>query len=359
MAKTVRNLWPSVVSWDNLLLAYGRCRRRKRYKRRATQFEYLALDQLLQLQEDLFTEKWRPGPYHHFHVTEPKPRLISAAPFPDRVVHHAVVNVLEPIFEPRFIFDSYACRKGKGTHRAIARAQHYLRKFPWYLKTDIVKFFPSVDHELMLRRLSQVIADPILLRLIGRIIDSGSGIHAADVSPHWFPGDGLLDAARPKGLPIGNLTSQFFANVLLDPVDHFIKELLRVPGYVRYADDLLLFGKSKEELWQIHHELQQRLADIRLRLHQNKTHVRPSTSGVLFLGLRVWPDQIRLSQQAIKRFNRRRRRMQYEFGRGEINCQHVHDSLRCWSAWTAQANASQIRKTLIRKIRLKRRPDQK
>lgn len=358
MAKTVRNLWSSVVSWDNLLLAYRRCRRRKRYKRRATAFEHLALEQLLQLQQDLASETWKPGQYHHFHVTDPKPRLISAAPFPDRVVHHAVVNVLEPIFERRFIFDSYACRKGKGTHRAISRAQHYLRRFPWSLKTDIVKFFPSVDHEIILNRLSRVIADPILLRLVGRIIDSGAGIHADDITPHWFTGDQLLDAARPKGLPIGNLTSQFFANVLLDPVDHFIKEVLRVPGYVRYADDLMLFGETKEELWQVRDALKQRLSEIRLRLHKNKTHIRPSSSGVLLLGLRVWPNQIRLSQQAIRRFNRRRRRMQHEFARGQINCQAIQDSLSCWSAWTKQANASQIQKTLTRKIRLKRDPKQ-
>jgi RNA-directed DNA polymerase len=354
MAKTVRNLWSSVVSWDNLLLAYNRCRRRKRYKRRATQFEHLAMDQLLQLQQDLAAETWQPGKYHHFQITDPKPRLISAAPFPDRVVHHAVVNVLEPIFERRFIFDSYACRKGKGTHRAIARAQHFLRRFPYYLKTDIVKFFPSVDHEIMLARLAKVIADPALLRLIGRIIDSGAGIHADEMAPAWFPGDQLLDAARPKGLPIGNLTSQFFANVLLDPVDHFIKEVLQVPGYVRYADDLLLFGATKQELWQVRESLQLRMNENRLRLHKHKTHVRPSSSGVLFLGLRVWPDQIRLSQQAIKRFNRRRRRMQHEFSNGQINCKTVQDSVRCWSAWAEQANASQIRKTLVRKIRLKR-----
>lgn len=354
MANTFRNLWSSVVSWDNLLLAYDRCRRRKRYKSRATQFEHLALDQLLQLQDDLASETWQPGTYHHFHVTEPKPRLISAAPFPDRVVHHAVVNVLEPIFERRFIFDSYACRKEKGTHRAIARAQHFLRRFPWYLKTDIVKFFPSVDHEFMLDRISRVVADPVLLRLIGRIIDSGAGIHAEDINPHWFPGDQLLDAARPKGLPIGNLTSQFFANVLLDPVDHFIKEVLRVTGYVRYADDLLLFGATKDELWKVRDAVQQLLGENRLRLHKNKTHVRLSASGVLFLGLRVWPDETRLSQQAIKRFNRRRRRMQHEFSNGQINCQTVQNSIRCWSAWAEQANASQIRKTLIRKIRLTR-----
>jgi len=354
MAKTYRNLWPQVISWDNLLLAYQRCRRRKRYKSRATQFEHLGLDQLLQLQHELSEETWQPGNYHHFRITDPKPRLISAAPFRDRVVHHAIVNVLEPIFEPKFIFDSYACRKEKGTHRAIKRAQSLLRQFPWYLKTDIVKFFPSVDHEIMMSVLASVIKDPSLNRLLNQVIHSGTDIHKDESSPFWFPGDSLLDAARPKGLPIGNLTSQFFANVLLNPVDHVIKETLRIPGYVRYADDLLLFGHSKAELWEIAERLENRFAEHRLRLHPQKTHVRPSHSGVLFLGMRVWADQKRLSQQAIRRFNRRRRKLQWQFANGEIDCNAVSTSITAWSSWAADANSSQIRKTLMRKFRLQR-----
>ena len=355
MAKTFRNLWPQLVSWDNLQLAYRRCRRRKRYSRRATEFEAAAMQNLLELQQELTLDTWTPGEYYHFSITDPKPRLISAAPFRDRVVHHAVVNVLEPLFEPRFVFDSYACRRGKGTHRAIRRAQHYLRRFPWYLKTDLVKFFPSVDHEVLLQCLRRTISDPRVLGLLQRIIASGDGIHSAELSPHWFHGDNLLDAARPKGLPIGNLTSQFLANVLLNPLDHLIKERLRVPGAIRYADDFLLFGQSKQQLWDVRGCVQDWLHAHRLRLHPQKTHVRPSGHGVLFLGMRVWGNELRLSQQAIRRFNRRRRLLQHEFLAGRIGCDTVDTSLRCWRAWADLANSSQIQQVLHRKVRLRRR----
>jgi len=119
--KTARNLWPGLVSWPNMLLALQRCRRRKRYSAAAAEFDFDSMNNLLHLQRELVGDSWVPGPYHHFRITDPKPRKISAAPFRDRIVHHAIVNVLEPVFEPRFIFDSYACRRGKGTHKAIQR----------------------------------------------------------------------------------------------------------------------------------------------------------------------------------------------------------------------------------------------
>ena len=169
MARSWTGLYPEVCSWQNLLLAYRRCRRRKRYAPDAAEFDYDWESRLLQLQSDLASESWFPGPYRHFHISDPKPRMISAASFSDRVVHHAVVNVLEPIFEPRFVFDSYACRRGKGTHRAIDRAQYYLRRHSWTLKTDIVKFFPNVDHELLMLRLQRSLRDVRLLTLLQRI----------------------------------------------------------------------------------------------------------------------------------------------------------------------------------------------
>lgn len=166
MARSWTGLYPEVCSWQNLLLAYRRCRRRKRYAPDAAEFDYDWESRLLQLQSDLASESWFPGPYRHFHISDPKPRMISAASFSDRVVHHAVVNVLEPIFEPRFVLDSYACRRGKGTHRAIDRAQYYLRRHSWTLKTDIVKFFPNVDHELLMLRLQRSLRDVPLLTLL-------------------------------------------------------------------------------------------------------------------------------------------------------------------------------------------------
>ena len=139
MARTYRNLWPQVVSWNNLVVAYQKCRRRKRYRRQATEFDFAWEANLLRLQHDLASGEYEPGGYRHFYVHEPKRRKISAAPFRDRVVHHAVVNVLEPLYERRFLYDSYACRKGKGTHRAIQRAVYYLRRSTYFLKTDIIR----------------------------------------------------------------------------------------------------------------------------------------------------------------------------------------------------------------------------
>jgi len=153
MARSYGNLWPDVVSWSNLLLAYRRCRRRKRFKSVATRFDFASPEQLLRLRQELSEGTYAPGEYRHFYIREPKRRKISAAPFRDRVVHHALINVLEPIFERSFIADSYACRRGKGTHRAVDRAQQYMRRYPYLLKTDIVRFLPNIDRET--RRINQ------------------------------------------------------------------------------------------------------------------------------------------------------------------------------------------------------------
>ena len=150
MARTYRNLWPRVVSWDNLTAAYQRCRRRKRSNPDSARFDFAWESELLRLQQELRDGSYQPGEYRNFYIHEPKRRKIGAAPFRDRVVHHAVVRVLEPIYERRFIQDSYACRRHKGTHRAIARTQFYLRRHSFYLKTDIVRFFPNVDHAVLL-----------------------------------------------------------------------------------------------------------------------------------------------------------------------------------------------------------------
>lgn len=170
MARTYRDLWPQVVAWDNLLLAYRRCRRRKRFTPAAARFHFQWESELLRLQQELASGAWRPGPYHNFRIRDPKPRLISAAPFRDRIVHHAVVNVMEPLYERRFIHDSYACRRGKGTHRAVRRAQFFLQRYTYFLKTDIVRFFPNVDHSVLLGVLRRTITDPELDRLLSQII---------------------------------------------------------------------------------------------------------------------------------------------------------------------------------------------
>jgi RNA-directed DNA polymerase len=336
MAKTYRNLWPDVVDWDNLLLAYQRCRRRKRFKPPAVRFHFNWEHNLLQLQQQLTAGTWTPGRYYNFRIHEPKPRLISAAPFRDRIVHHAVVNILEPIYERRFVFDSYACRRDKGTHHAIRRAQHFLRRYPYYLKTDIVRFFPSVDHAVLKQLLRRTIRDDSLLRLLDQVIDSGRDVLTDEAPQHWFRGDTLLDVLRPKGIPIGNLTSQFFANVLLDPIDHFLAGHPETRGCIRYADDLLIFGDSKDALWHVRDALSERLQQLRLRLHPDKTHINHSRRGVKFLGLQVNSDTCRLTQDAARRFNQKRRRLQFEFATGQRVLSSVRESLIAWQAHVAR-----------------------
>ncbi|MCA9028979.1 MAG: group II intron reverse transcriptase domain-containing protein [Planctomycetaceae bacterium] len=361
MAKTYRNLWPQFASWENLLAAYQKCRRCKRYRQPACEFDFAWEQNLLVLQRHLMAGTYKHGPYYHFHISDPKPRLISAAPFRDRVVHHALVAVLEPIFERRFLHDSYACRVDKGTHRAIKRTQHFQRRFQWCLKTDIVKFFPSVDHEVLRTNLRRRVADPRVMQLIDIILESGVGQTNEPVVPHWFPGDDLLAALRPRGLPIGNLTSQFFANVFLDPVDHFIKEELikeelRIPGFVRYADDLLLFANSRQHLWEATEALVARLAACRLRLHSEKTHVQPTQRPITFLGFQVGRSQFRLSQQGLRRFIRRTRRQRHEFAQGDFSLEDVPVSLAAWQAHLRGTISQVIQKVLIRQhLRFRRK----
>lgn len=355
MAITYRDLWPQIVSWEHLLAAYHRCRRHKRYRTEAARFDFDWESQLVPLQQDLIDETYQPGEYRHFYVLNPKRRKISAAPFRDRIVHHAIVGILEPLYERRFLHDSYACRKGKGTHRALDRAQCYLRRHRYYLKTDIVRFFPNVDHEVLLNLLGRTLRDESLMRLVRKILASGEGVLADEATPSYFPGDDLFSVLRPTGIPIGNLTSQFFANVLLDPIDHFVKEELHIPGYVRYADDLVLFDDDKSRLWHVRQLLSDRLTEFRLRLHRGKTQLRPCEHGLKFLGFKLERSGRRLQQTGIRRFNQRLRSLQREFADGRTHAAAIGRSLQAWLSHVRDANTTGIRRALWRRVRFQRR----
>jgi retron-type reverse transcriptase len=226
-----------ISSWRNLLIAGRKAASGKRGRESAARFEHQLADHLLALQDELWSRRYKPGPYVSFSITEPKRRLISAAPFRDRVVHHAFCNVIEPWFERRFIFDSYANRLGKGTHRALDRLQQFSRSYRYALRMDIVQHFPSIDHFILRGILARVIKEDDILWLVDRILASGEGILKKEYTMVWFPGDDLFTPLRPRGLPIGNLTSQFWSNCYLDPFDHFVKRELRCGAYLRYVDD--------------------------------------------------------------------------------------------------------------------------
>ncbi len=219
--KRAGNLWDKVTSFENLHRAFYQVLRGKRRSPGACALFVNLEKNLFALQKELISHRYIPGDYHTFWINEPKSRLISAAPVRDRIVHHALVNVIEPIFEPRFIYHSYACRKCKGTHRGLRQFVKWVRSSRYVLKMDIRKFFPTVDHEILKTCIRRAVKDPEVLRLCDLIIDRSND---QEQVIQYFPGDDLFTPVTcRKGIPIGNLTSQFFANVYLDALDHFIK----------------------------------------------------------------------------------------------------------------------------------------
>jgi len=234
------------VAWPNLLLAATNARRRKRHRPTVRRFEFLREYELLRLRRDLLAGTFAPGPFVTHWVSRPKRRLISAAPYRDRVLHHAVMNVLEPILERHFHPHSFACRSGKGTHAASRHLQSLLRRFRFSLQLDVRKFFPSIDHAILKARFRRLLKDRPFLALLDALVD---GSNDQEPVVEHFPGDTLFaPLERRRGLPIGNLTSQWFANWYLDPLDHWLTSRIRIGGYVRYCDDFILYDDDPGKL---------------------------------------------------------------------------------------------------------------
>ncbi len=323
-------MFEQVTAWDNLLRAHRNAARGKRGKRAVADFEFRMADRLIDIQSALVSGRWTPGTYVHFQIHAPKARRISAAPFADRVVHHALCNIIEPIFERLFIADSYANRVGKGTHRAIDRVQQLARRHRYALRLDVVKHFPSIDHSILLEVLQPHIPDPRILDLAGRIIASGDRVLEQEYEMVWFPGDNLLAACRPRGLPIGNLTSQFWSNCYMNPLDQFIVRELRCRAYVRYVDDMTLFADSKQALWEWKSAIVQRLQRLRLTIHTESAKVEPVTAGIPWLGFVVYPTHRRLKARKAVYATRRLGERFAEWQSGHISFAEFDASVQGW-----------------------------
>ena len=350
------NLWKDMISFEALLCAAEQARRGKRCRPAVAAFEFNLERELCRLHDELTAKIYRPGAYRSFFIHEPKKRQISAAPYRDRVVHHALVSMLEPIFERTFIADSYACRKGKGTHAAVYRCQHFSRQFRYVLKADIRKFFPSVDHQILKSLLARKIKDPDVLWLVGQIID---GSNPQEVIQHCFPDDNLFTSLeRRRGIPIGNQTSQFFANVYLDPLDHFIKDRLGIKGYVRYVDDFLVFSDDKKYLAEVREQIRCFLVSLRLRLHPKKNVISPVKNGIRFLGFRVFPTHRLLPKDNVRRFRRRIRAMQECYASGDISLPEIQQRMMSWSGHASQASTYHLRCSLFAAMLFRRAANQ-
>lgn len=320
--------------------AARKARRGKRDRAAVRRFEFDQEYMLLRLARELEDGTYRPGAFRTHRITRPKPRLISAAPFRDRVVHHALMNVLEPIFEYRFHPDSYACRRGKGTHAAVDRLQQWMRRRRFALQCDISQFFPSIDHGMLKAKLSRVVADVRVLGLTATIIDHSNRQDDATV---WFEGDDLFTpAVRRRGLPIGNLTSQWLANLYLNDLDHFLTSYLGFGAMVRYCDDFIVLDDDRRRLKDALPRIRARLGRDRLTLHDRKLHIRPVEHGLTFVGYRVWPTHRSVRKQNVRAMRRRVQWMQREYAAGRLNWPEIRGRLTSWIGHARQADSRRL-----------------
>ena len=351
--KTYNRLYEKICSFENLYRAARQAQKGKRFQENVARFNVNLEHELFDLQHELVNRIYQPGQYRTFEIFEPKKRTISAAPYRDRVVHHALCNIIAPLFEKTFIFDSYANRIGKGTHQAIQRYQAFCRKKAFALKCDIKKYFPAIDLEILKAEIRRTIACSETLWLIELIINSSN---EQEPTHSYFPGDDLFTPyERRIGLPIGNLTSQFFANVYLNRFDHFVKERLHCKYYIRYVDDFVILDNEKKKLWEIKHEIERYLEQLRLRLHKNKCQIRKTSQGITFLGFRVFPTHRLLKRDNIIHATRRIRRLQESYAAGEISLDEIKCSIYAWLGHAGFGDTYQISRKILHNIRFEKR----
>lgn len=338
-------LWPRVIAFDNLLDAFRRARAGKRARPDVLAFEMNMESELLALQRELAHGSYTPGAYRLFTLYERKPRAIAAAPFRDRVVHHALMNVVEPLLDRSFIHHSYACRVGGGVHRAVAYYRRRARTATYALKMDIASYFPSVDHELVKHELRRRLKDRAALALFEAIID---GAPPGEPRLEYFPGDDLFTPIeRRTGIPIGNLTSQFLANLYLDRFDHFMEARSGIRGYLRYVDDMVVLADDKGLLWDIRDRAAHFLESLRLRLHPNKVHVFRVVDGIDLLGYRVWPDRVLIRNDNGHRFSRRLRTLARLYAEGRLRLDGVDSRIQSWIGHAAHADTHALRRRIF------------
>jgi RNA-directed DNA polymerase len=317
-----------LASVEILMEAARRARRNKSRKPDVEEYFHKLESNIMRLHETLMDGTWHPGEYRQFWITDPKRRLISAAPFGDRVAHHALCLLLEPLLARRFIARSFSCQKGKGTTAARECVRTLVNRHRYVLKCDIRKFFESIDHEILLARLDRAVHCPGVRRMMRLIVDS-----------HTTPG-----RDRPCGLPLGNLTSQLWANFFLDPLDHWITETMQNGPYARYTDDFLIFGDDKAALRALREDIAARLAESRLEFAPNKTRVMATREGVPFCGFVFSPGlRPRVLGVTKRRFEARRRRL---VRRGEIARLGV--AVRSWYPFSREGNSEGLRRVWSR-----------
>ena len=339
--KVWHRIYYKLITKQNVFRGYKGFLIGKRKKKDVIRFDQQKEENLKLLQELLISKTYKPQGYSQFYVRDPKTRIIHKARVVDRIVHHIVSDQLEKIFEPTFIFHSYACRKDKGTHRGVIALQkmaisvsHNDTRNCWILKCDIKNFFASINHRILLKILSRRIGDKDFLDLLEKIIDS-------------FYSDRTIDKNDKKGLPIGNLTSQFFSNVYLNELDQYVKNILHVKHYVRYADDFVFLSDDRSYLLNLISPIQQFLKnELDLELHPKKIIINKFRSGVDFLGYIIFPKHILPRTKTRQRLIRKIRGKVYAFKAGKITEESLNQTIQSYFGFLTHANSYKFKEKL-------------
>lgn len=345
--KTYKNLYPKLCSYKNLEKAFKKARKGKRSKSYVKEFELNSTDNLLNIKKDLETLSYKPNPLTKFTIRDPKTRVIRKSFFEDRIVHHAVVNILEPIYEKVFIYDNYANRTNKGTLPALKRFDKFKRKVckngklvPNYysnntvvgyiFKADIKKFFDSVNQDKLVEILRRKIRDEKVIWLLNQILKNFDN--------------------KEKGMPLGNMTSQFFANVYLNDLDYFVKNRLGMKYYLRYVDDFLILHKNKKVLEDCRNRIEKYLKNLKLELHKDKSKVFPMYEGVNFLGFKIFYFYKLARKRNIRQFEKRLIKLKIQYKEGLIDYDKFMSSIRGWFAYVMWGNTYKLRKKFVKNI---------
>lgn len=328
-----KNLFSLVVDLNNLYGAFLGAAQGKRDRPAVREFEYHLEPRLWEIRRELEAGTYSWGAYRVFRITDPKRREMRAAPFRDRVVHHAVCNVIDPILRRGFIRDTYACIPGRGTHRAVERFRAFVAARAWQgyrLQCDIKSYFASVDHAVLMRLLSRRIGCGRTLDVLASLLAHGG------VSPG-------------RGMPIGNLTSQLFANLYLDPLDHFVKEQLRVRHYLRYMDDFVLLCDDRAEARRWLADIEVFLAErSKLRLNPRRVVIAPLGTPCDMLGYVHFADgRRRVRRRSVQRLWRRLPALQRRLSAGEIDRDTARASVASWFGLGVHADAFRLSRSLF------------
>ena len=339
--KSYKNVYNKLCSYKNLILAFKKTRKHKTLKTYVIEFEKNLKENLLTLQTELFLHSYKPKPLETFILRDPKTRKISKSDFRDRIVYHAICNIIEPIFDRSFIYDSYANRKDKGSIKALKRFDYFKRKVSrnntrdaFILKADIKHYFEEVNHEILVKIIKKKIKDGNVIWLIKQILNN------------------FNSKTKGVGMPLGNLTSQFFANAYLNELDYFIKYKLKVKYYIRYVDDFVILHNNRFLLECYKDNIKEFLNTVNLELHPNKSKIISLKKGINLLGFRVFYHYKLLNKRNIRKVKNNLSKLQYKLDGGNIDYDKVYTIFEGWLAYSKHANTYKLRKKLINHFEL-------